>query len=80
MLSLFPCQQIQSSDDLTGVRILSSRPVAVFSGTMWTSVGVEFMGDHMVEQLPPVVSWGAEFYTMPVATRLQGDIFRIIGE
>ena len=42
-------------------------------------MGVEEMGDHLVEQMPPVTTWGGEFVTVPIATKLAGDIFRILG-
>lgn len=58
----------------------STRPVAVFSGSVWGSVGVEYMGDHMTEQVPPTTSWGDEFYSIPIATRTQGDVLRVLGE
>jgi hypothetical protein len=34
--------------------------------------------DYIVEQLPPVVTWGRSFITMPLATRLNGDTFRVL--
>jgi hypothetical protein len=34
--------------------------------------------DHIVEQLTPPTTWGQSFVTMPLATRLNGDIFRIL--
>ena len=71
--------KIQSSDDITGTLISASKPIAVLSGTMWTSVVMENMGDHLVEMLPPIPMWGIEFWTIPVANRSSGDVFRILG-
>ncbi len=65
--------------DLTGVQVKSDKPVAVLSGAVWTSVGAEYMGDHLVEMLPPANTWGKEFLTQPVLNRTSGDIFRILG-
>jgi hypothetical protein len=37
-----------------------------------------FFCDHIVEQLPPTITWGKSFVTMPLATRLNGDTFRFL--
>lgn len=71
--------QIQSKGDLTGSHIVSDSPVAVFSGNVRTAVGNSESRDHLVEQIPPVSSWGVEFHTVPVPGRTVGDYFRIIG-
>ena len=34
--------------------------------------------DYLVEQLPPVESWGTYFVTSPLATRSGGDTFRFL--
>ncbi|KAI0237404.1 hypothetical protein LSAT2_012090 [Lamellibrachia satsuma] len=70
--------QVRSPDDLTGTKILTNKPVAVFSGSEWTSVGYQQMGDHLVEQMPPTSTWGWDFITVPIATRTAGDIFRVL--
>ena len=46
---------------------------------MWTSIGTEYMGDHLVEMLPPANTWGGHFFTVPIANRTSGDVFRILG-
>ena len=71
--------QIRSSTDLTGTVVSANKPVAVFSGSEWTSVGADKMGDHLVEQMPPTPTWGWDFITVPIATRRAGDIFRVLG-
>ena len=50
------------------------------SGAVWTSVKREYMGDHLLEQLPPVMDWGTEYLTSPIATRAEGDLVRILGK
>ena len=72
--------QFQSPHDLTGTKIISNRPISVFSGSAWTSVGTEFMGDHLVEQLIPDNNWGSDYVTAPLSTRTSGDILRILGK
>lgn len=37
-----------------------------------------FFADYLVEQLLPVSRWSTEFYTTPLATRSEGDVFRVI--
>ena len=75
-----PPPQIQSNLDLTGTHIRSTRPIAVVAGAVWSSVMVEEMGDHFVEQLPPTNTWGAEYLAVPVANRSSGDMFRVMGK
>ena len=53
--------------------------MAVFVGAMWTSVGTEYMGDHLEEQLPPLHMWGVDFLGVPIATRTGGDVYKILG-
>lgn len=68
-----------TGSDLSGTIITSDRPIAVFGGNKCANVplGVTFC-DHIVEQLPPVLTWGKSFVTMPLATRLNGDTFRFL--
>ncbi|KAI8512164.1 hypothetical protein Bbelb_088030 [Branchiostoma belcheri] len=81
-LDRFETLQIQSSDDLTGSRIVSNKPVAVLSGNLFTSVGhpesVRGSGTHIVEMIPPVHGWGREFALVPLKGREQGDLFRVL--
>lgn len=70
---------LTTSADLTGTIITSDKPVAVFGGNRGANMPVGFgFADHLVEQLTPVVTWGRDFVTMPLATRLKGDPFRIV--
>ncbi|XP_023931784.1 uncharacterized protein LOC106153735 isoform X3 [Lingula anatina] len=71
--------QAQAFGDMTGARVSSDKPIAVFSGNIRTIVGNESnYRDHLVEQLPPVNTWGQEFFTVPTPGRTVGDIFRIV--
>lgn len=67
------------TSDLTGTRIQSTGPVALFGGTQCTNVppGSSFC-DHLVEQIPPTRAWGQSFLTVPLATRRAGDVFRVL--
>ncbi|XP_019615058.1 PREDICTED: IgGFc-binding protein-like [Branchiostoma belcheri] len=81
-LDRFETLQIQSSDDLTGSRIVSNKPVAVLSGNLFASVGhqesVRGSGTHIVEMIPPVHGWGREFALVALKGREQGDVFRVL--
>jgi hypothetical protein len=66
-------------NDLSGTVITSDKPIAVFGGHKCANVPPSgFLCHHLVEQLPPVVTWGTNFVTMPLATRLNGDTFRFL--
>ena len=50
-------------EDLTGTLIRASRPIAVFSGHVCAYVPLTIAAcNHLVEQLPPVETWGRHFY------------------
>ena len=61
---------IRSLEDLTGTKVVTDKPVSVFSGHR---CGLMFKGngpyDHMVEQILPTKLWGKVFYIAPLATR-----------
>ena len=70
--------QLRAGGDLSGTRIVSDKPVAVFGGHNCANIPANFsFCDHIVEQLPPVSTWGTAFVTFPLATRTGGDTFRI---
>lgn len=80
----------QLNYDFSGTRVLSSAPVAVFSGHQRALVPVEQRGviqsrDQLFEQLPPVSVWGKSYILTPLAappgtTDVQGatDLFRVV--
>eukprot|EP00058_Branchiostoma_floridae_P010573 XP_002596061.1 hypothetical protein BRAFLDRAFT_118067 [Branchiostoma floridae] len=72
--------QVQSDADLTGSKITSDKNVAVLSGNLFVVVGngQSGTGDHIVEMIPPVDTWGKEFVTVPLIKRSAGDKFRVI--
>ena len=72
--------QLGRSFDITGTHISSDKPLAVFCGSVWTSISKTYMGDHLLEHLLPVNTWGSEFVSVPIATRKAGDVFRVLGK
>lgn len=69
-----------ANTNLTGSRIQSDKPVAVFSGNACTNVptGVTFC-DHIVEQMPSVDALSKTYYvSQSPRTGSQGDVIRIV--
>jgi uncharacterized repeat protein (TIGR01451 family) len=65
--------------DLSGTIITSDKPVSAYGGAQCANVPTGFgFCDHLVEQLTPTTSWGQSFSTVPLASRLNGDTFRIL--
>ncbi len=66
--------------DLSGTRIRSSKPIAVFSGHQCASNPSEdaWFCNHLVEQLLPVNAWGNDFYAAPLATQNRGYTLRLL--
>jgi uncharacterized protein (TIGR02145 family) len=73
-------EAIAPGEDLTGSRIQSNVPVAVFGSEDITYIpaGCTY-ADHIVEEMFPISSWGKKYVTVPLAGRdLSGDLFRIL--
>lgn len=72
--------QLQSlAGDLTGSIVSADKPVAVYGGSLSTTIPLSATGgwDHMYEQMPPVKTWGREYYTVPLEGRSK-DFFRVM--
>ena len=66
--------------DLTGSYITSNKPVALYSGSLSTTVpsGTTVSAwDHLYEQMPPVQTWGRKFIAVPLKTRHE-DTYRVL--
>lgn len=64
--------------DLTGSYIEADKPVAFYSGSLSTQVpSGKCCWEHLYEQIPPVHSWGLEYYAVPLKSREQ-DRYRIL--
>ncbi|KAJ6663859.1 hypothetical protein lerEdw1_009939 [Lerista edwardsae] len=75
-LEAFQALQLQSSDDLSGTRVQSSKPVAVLSGHVRVKKNHNL--DHVVEQLLPVSSWGTTFVVPSVSFQTDVDLVYVI--
>lgn len=66
--------------DLTGARVSSDKPVALFGAHSCVDIPVSFVTCNMLlEQEPPTSVWGTAFVTAPLATRAQ-DTYRFLAE
>ncbi|XP_041359941.1 topoisomerase I damage affected protein 7-like [Gigantopelta aegis] len=83
-LKRYQTLQIRSKGDLTGTKIESSETIAVFAGAPFTSVhednsaSVIYTRDHLVDQLPPVASWGSVYVISPFPNTMSEDYIRIV--
>ena len=58
---------IGSSNDLSGTKIVTNKPVSVFSGHECANIPVNVGGcDYLIEQIPPTALWGKVHYTAPL--------------
>ncbi len=75
-----PVPKYPGQGDLTGTYITSDKPIAVFSGSLSTTVPGDAnvsAWDHLYEQMPPIQSWGRKFIAVPLKTRHE-DTYRIL--
>ena len=58
---------IGSRDDLSGTKIVTDKPVSVFSGHECGNVPWNTMAcSYLIEQIPPTAFWGKTYYTAPL--------------
>lgn len=67
------------SQDITGIGVVGDKPFGFLSGSECTFIpSIARACDHLVEMIPPVSNWGTKFISIPLATRLRGDIYRVL--
>jgi hypothetical protein len=67
------------SDNFTGTRVTSNRPLAVFVGNPCSFVPRDNgYCDHLTEQVPPTALWGKRFMSASFAGRASGELYRIL--
>ncbi|MCX7736072.1 MAG: IgGFc-binding protein [Candidatus Kapabacteria bacterium] len=70
--------EVNSDCDLTGTLIKSNKKIAVFSGHQCAYVTPKIIAcNHLVEQMPPLPSWGRHFYLGRFDTR-SNYTFRVL--
>ena len=64
---------------VTGSTVSATQPVAVFAGSVQSQVpaGVQ-AADILIEQVPPLNTWGTTFVTNPLKDRPGGDTYRVL--
>ena len=78
-INRFQSVQIQSMGDLTGTRIRADKPISLMSGSTCSLVTEQMNRcDHLVENIPPVATWGKKFSILPFRNRTTGYIYRVI--
>ncbi|CAH2318254.1 c-binding -like [Pelobates cultripes] len=75
-LEAYSVLQLLGSDDLSGSRVVSQKPVAVLSGHTCTWQNTKC--NHVYEHLLPVPSWGTTFIVPPVYFQTKSDIAVVI--
>ncbi len=79
----YQLQAVNIGDDLSGTMITTSpkTPIAVFGGNRCEVVPVflsnDFTCNPLVQELWPLSDWGTDFFTLPLATRSNGDTVKI---
>ena len=70
---------VTSSNDLTGTKILSSKPLTVISGHECAKVPFSESGcEPLSFQVPPSATWGTKFLLAPFAGRTSPQRFKMI--
>lgn len=74
--------------DLTGSRVVSNKPIAVFGGQQRATIPVALSSqspsrDVIIEQMPPVSTWGRNAFLVPpkepvTGSFLKGTLYRIL--
>ncbi|MPV86159.1 putative Ig domain-containing protein [Ostreibacterium oceani] len=68
-------------EDITGTKIISDKPVSVFSGNNCVNIPRDrWACDHIVEQVPDITRWGKDFLLAPLALRKNGDTIRVLAQ
>ena len=68
-----------STLDLTGSKVTSNKPIAFFSGHECADVPVGVAAcDHLVEQLPPTITWGRQFLVVSSLGKTAGEQYKLI--
>ena len=77
-LSKFESVVLESSQDLSGTKITSSKPIVVSSGNTGTTIGSGGLSDQLVSQMTPVNTWGRTFALASLPGSLTGYFVKIL--
>ena len=66
-------------NDISGTHIIANKPISVFSGHECANIPLNSRPcDMLMEQIPPIDTWGTEIITIPFKTRKNGDLVKVI--
>ena len=69
----------ESTNDITGSKVVSNRPIVVYPGHRCTNIPVSSKYcDYITEQIPPTAIWGRNYMSASYAGRSSGDLYRIL--
>ena len=78
-LNKFQTFLFASRMNLTGSKVVSNKPIAFFSGHECADVPVGVGAcDHLVEQLPPTITWGRQFFVASSLGKAAGEQYKLI--
>lgn len=70
---------LSSTQDLTGTVIVSNKPITVLGGHECAEVPIGIQHcDHMIEQIPPTLTWGQSFFTVVLNERGTSEFYRMV--
>ena len=71
---------IDSTNDLTGSKVVSNKPIAVYSGHTCGEAPTPGIPacDFLGKQIPPSASWGNSFLVSPFSTRKSGYLLNFV--
>ena len=70
MINRLQTAYIASPEDLSGTKIVTDKPVSVFSGHRCGNVPSNVTAcSHLIEQIPPTALWGKTYYTTPFSNK-----------
>ena len=71
---------LRSNFDLTGTKIVSDNPMSVFSGHECAQVPINLISNckPLIEQIPPVLTWGKTFLVGPLLGHQKGEWYKVI--
>ena len=68
MINRLQTVYLSSTNDLTGTRIVTNKPVSVFSGNGYTGIPWDtYPRSYLIEQMPSTALWGNVYYVIPFA-------------
>ncbi len=76
----YQINSVGGSDDVTGTLVGSDQPIAIMAGANLARVpNINYVaGNPLMEEQLPVSSWGVQALGFPLATRQNGDTYRVL--